>query len=200
MPHFTGEARTQGERVMSGIGGTPVVSDGHAGSTRATTLRDYLRVARRRKWIIAQAVVLVPLVAVALSLHQRTMYRGSAEVLLATQNVANQLNGINDPTLLQDADRRAQTQADLARVPDVARQALTLAGLRRSVDDFLSHSSATAKTNADLLELSGFFALSGAARYCPVRERQASCECTAGGDGGRACANLGRLPSARAQT
>jgi len=139
---------------MSGMGGTSAVSDGHAGSTRATTLRDYLRVARRRKWIIAQAVVLVPLVAVALSLHQRTMYRASAEVLLATQNVANQLNGINDPTLTLDADRRAQTQADLARVPDVARQALTLAGLRRSVDDFLSHSSATAKTNADLLELS----------------------------------------------
>src|SRR5438477_12368900 len=108
---------------MSGDAGV-----GAAASARATTLRDYLRVARRRKWSIAQAVVLVPLVAVALSLHQRTMYRASAEVLLATQNVANQLNGINDPTLMQDADRRAQTQADLARVPDVARHALTLAG------------------------------------------------------------------------
>ncbi|TML50082.1 MAG: hypothetical protein E6G21_10135 [Actinobacteria bacterium] len=121
---------------MSGMGGTSAVSDGHAGSTRATTLRDYLRVARRRKWIIAQAVVLVPLVAVALSLHQRTMYRGSAEVLLATQNVANQLNGINDPTLTLDAGRLAQTQADLARVPAVAQLALVNARLDRSVKRF----------------------------------------------------------------
>ncbi len=127
---------------------------GNAEQPRTTTLRDYLRVARRRKWIIAQAIVLVPLVAVGLSLHQRKMYRASAEVLLATPNVANQLNGITDPTLSQDAARLAQTQADLARVPGVARETLSLAGVKRSVDDFLSHSSATPKTNADLLDLS----------------------------------------------
>src|SRR5712692_492933 len=127
---------------------------GNAEQPRTTTLRDYLRVARRRKWIIAQAIVLVPLVAVGLSLHQRKIYRASAEVLLATPNVANQLNGITDPTLSQDAARLAQTQADLARVPGVARETLSLAGLKRSVDDFLSHSSATPKTNADLLDLS----------------------------------------------
>ena len=130
------------------------MSDGNAGLRHATTLRDYLRVANRRKWIIAQAIVLLPLVAVGLSLHQRKMYRANAEVLLATQNVANQLNGINDPTLSQDADRRAQTQADLARVPGVASKTLRLAGIKRSVDDFLKHSSATAETNADLLDLS----------------------------------------------
>jgi Mrp family chromosome partitioning ATPase len=130
------------------------MSDGNAGLRQATTLRDYLRVAKRRKWIIAQAIVLLPLVAVGLSLHQKKMYRATAEVLLATQNVANQLNGINDPTLSQDADRHAQTQADLARVPAVARETLRLAHLNRSLDDFLKHSGATAKTNADLLELS----------------------------------------------
>jgi succinoglycan biosynthesis transport protein ExoP len=130
------------------------VSDGDAGQKHATTLRDYLRVVRRRKWIILQAVVLVPLVAVGLSLRQPELYRASSEVLLATQNVANQLNGIPDQTISPDADRYAQTQANLARVPAVAREALRRAGLRRSVDDFLSHSTATAKTNADLLELS----------------------------------------------
>jgi polysaccharide biosynthesis transport protein len=130
------------------------MSDGNAGLRHATTLRDYLRVANRRKWVIVQAIVLLPLVAVGLSLHQQKMYRASAEVLLATQNVANQLNGINDPTLSQDADRHAQTQADLARVPAVAGETLRLAGLKRSVENFLNHSSASAKTNADLLELS----------------------------------------------
>src|SRR5438105_12989910 len=110
------------------------MSDGNAGLRHATTLRDYLRVANRRKWIIAQAIVLLPLVAVGLSLHHPKLYRASAEGLLATQNVANQLNGINDLTLSQDADRDPQTQAELARVPDVGRSTLQRAGLVRSVD------------------------------------------------------------------
>jgi tyrosine-protein kinase len=120
---------------------------------RETTLRDYLNVLRRRKWIVLQAVVIVPVAAVAFSLHQRSMYRASAEVLLPTQNVIGQLNGTTDPSAYQSPDRRAQTQADLARVPDVARDALHRASLNRTVGDFLTHSSATAKTNADLLEL-----------------------------------------------
>src|SRR4029450_11792212 len=136
----------RGLQEPRGLGGA--VSDGGAGQRHAMTLRDYLRVVRRRKWIIVQAVGLVRLVAVALSLRQREMYRASAEVLLATQKVANQLNGIPDQTISQDADRHAQTQADLARVPAVPRETLRRAGLQRPVDVFPSHSSATAKTTA----------------------------------------------------
>jgi uncharacterized protein involved in exopolysaccharide biosynthesis len=117
-----------------------------------TTLRDYLRVVRRRKWIILQAVVLVPLAAVAFSLQQQKLYRANADVLLVQQNLGTQLNGITDPTLYQQPDRKAQTQADLARSPDVARRALQAAGLGgRSTQDLLSHSSVAAKQNADLL-------------------------------------------------
>jgi Mrp family chromosome partitioning ATPase len=122
---------------------------------QGATLRDYLRVVRRRKWIILQAVVLVPAAAVAFSLHQQKLYRASADVLLNQQNLGTQLNGITDPTVYQQADRKAQTQADLARGPDVARQALVAAGFRgRSTEDLLSHSSVTAKQNADLLHFS----------------------------------------------
>ena len=124
------------------------------GETTGSSLRDYLRVVRRRKWIIAQAVLLVPATAVAFSLHQTKLYRATAQVLLVQQQLANQLNGITDPSVYQQADRRAQTQADLARVPAVARIALERARLSRTVDRFLRQSSATAKTNADLLELS----------------------------------------------
>ena len=78
-------------------------------SGRGTTLRDYLRVLRRRKWIILQAVVIVPAVAVALSLRQQAMYRATSEVLLPTQSGLNTINGTNDPTASQSPDRRAQT-------------------------------------------------------------------------------------------
>ena len=119
------------------------------------TLRDYLRVVRRRKWVILQTVVLVPAAAVAFSLHQPKLYRAGADILLAQQNLATQLNGITDPTVYQQADRKAQTQADLARAPEVARQALVAAGLgRRSTQDFLAHSTVAAKQNADLLHFS----------------------------------------------
>ena len=119
------------------------------------TLRDYVRVVRRRKWIILQAVLLLPIAAVVFSLQQQKLYRAGADVLLVQQNLATQLNGITDPTVYQQADRRAQTQADLARGPEIARQALRSAGLDdRSPQDLLSHSSVTAKQNADLLRFS----------------------------------------------
>jgi Mrp family chromosome partitioning ATPase len=124
-------------------------------ATQHSSLRDYLTTIRRRKWVIAQAVVLVPAAAVALSLHQQKLYRAHAEVLLSQQNLATQLNGLTDPAQYQQADRVAQTQADLARVPAVARQTLAAVGLRdRSPQEFLADSSATATQNANLLDLS----------------------------------------------
>src|SRR3954452_23522714 len=96
---------------------------GHGEQT--TTLRDYLRVVRRRKWIILQAVVLVPAVAIGLSLRQEKVYKATSEVLLVQQNPADQFNG--NTRASAQPDRQAQTQADLARVTQVARQALQLA-------------------------------------------------------------------------
>ena len=130
------------------------MSEGDARGGHGASLRDYLRVVRRRKWIILQAVLLVPAVAVGLSLRQEKVYKATSQVLLVQQNPANQFgNGINQSGA-QPPDRQAQTQADLARVPQVAQKTLGLAGLNRPVDQFLGHSSAAAKTNSDLLELS----------------------------------------------
>jgi uncharacterized protein involved in exopolysaccharide biosynthesis len=53
------------------------------------TLRDYLAVVRRRKWVILLAVLATPLAAVALAMRQEPMYAASAEVLLSRQNLAN---------------------------------------------------------------------------------------------------------------
>jgi succinoglycan biosynthesis transport protein ExoP len=122
-------------------------------TTQESSLRDYLTTIRRRKWVIAQAVLLLPAAAIAFSLHQQTLFRAHAEVLLSQQNLANQLNGITDPAQFQQPDRVAQTQADLARVPEVARRTLVAAGISdRTPDEFLSESSVTAKANANLLD------------------------------------------------
>src|SRR5256885_8263326 len=87
---------------------------GHA--AQGTSLRDYLRVVRRRKWIILQAVILVPAVAVGLSLRQEKGYKATSQVLLVQQNPANQFNN-GSQVPVTPPDRPAQTQAELVRLP-----------------------------------------------------------------------------------
>jgi succinoglycan biosynthesis transport protein ExoP len=98
---------------------------------RPSTLRDYLDILWRRKWIILQAVIIVPAVALLWASRQPAVYQASASVLVNTQNVAANLSGISDPSQM-DATRVLQTQVELARVPEVARRAVKSAG----VDDW----------------------------------------------------------------
>jgi succinoglycan biosynthesis transport protein ExoP len=119
-------------------------------TAHVSTLGDYLQVARRRKWIIVQAVVLVPLAALAFSINQPAQYQGSAQVLLAQQDLANQLTGT--PTYSNaPADRVAQTQASIARIPAVAQSAIDATHIHMSAAQFLGSSSVTPTTNSDLL-------------------------------------------------
>jgi tyrosine-protein kinase len=98
---------------------------------------------------------LVPATAFFLSLRQADLYRSSAEVYLNKQNIASAVTGIPDTTLLVDEERAAETQANLAAVPDVARRALRLAGVSDlTPDEFLARASARAKGNSDLLVFS----------------------------------------------
>lgn len=121
------------------------------GSGHGATLRDYLRVLRRRKWLIAQAVVLVPLAAVLFSLQQTVLYEASAEVLLSRQNLAATLTNTQDPLASQQAERVAQTQADLARTPTVAARVLETARAPGTSEQFLEASTVRPKSDSDLL-------------------------------------------------
>ncbi len=132
----------------------PVVLTSHHEGESASTLRDYLLVARRRRWIILQAVVLVPAAAIVFSLTQQKLYTASSEVFLSRQNLGAALTGTPDPVALQQADRLAQTQALLARVPEVARRVLEKQGAGgMTPEGFLAASSVSARQNADLLKL-----------------------------------------------
>src|SRR3954447_3263146 len=119
-----------------------------------STLRDYLHVVRRRKWVILQAAIVVPVAALAFSLHQQPRYQASAQVLLSQQDLGNQLTGTQDTSVYTPADRRAQTQADLARVPAVAQRAARAAHVAMSADALLAASTVTVGTNADMLNFS----------------------------------------------
>lgn len=60
---------------------------------------------------------------VLVSLRQKRLYQASAQVLIS-RNLANVSTARPTSPALQQADRVAQTQAELARVPAVAKRAL----------------------------------------------------------------------------
>jgi Mrp family chromosome partitioning ATPase/capsular polysaccharide biosynthesis protein len=119
----------------------------------AATLRDYLHVVQRRKWVILIAAVLVPVSAVALSIRQKPVYQASASVFLANQDFASALAGVPAPNSIGAgvSGTGTQTQAVLARVPAVAWRVVTALHLPISTAGFLAQSSVSSAANADIL-------------------------------------------------
>jgi Mrp family chromosome partitioning ATPase/capsular polysaccharide biosynthesis protein len=119
------------------------------GSSEEVSLRDYLQVARRRKWIIVAAVVITALAAFGVSSREAAKYQASARVLLSSQNLSAELTGTQAPS---PADtNELQTQAALARVPAVASRAIATLHLAMSPAEFLAETSASASGTSNLL-------------------------------------------------
>jgi capsular exopolysaccharide synthesis family protein len=119
----------------------------------SATLRDYLRILARHKWVIVLCALLVPAAAVLLTLRQTPLYEASAEVLLSRQNLLATLTGTQDPQAFQQAERVAETQAQLAQVPDVAARTLeAVEGSGLTVEELLESSVVEAERGADLLD------------------------------------------------
>ena len=73
------------------------------------SLRDYLQILRRRKWIVILVTIAVPAAALAYSLRQSASYSADADVLLSRQDIASALSGTANATGPQDATRDAET-------------------------------------------------------------------------------------------
>jgi Mrp family chromosome partitioning ATPase/capsular polysaccharide biosynthesis protein len=118
-----------------------------AGETsRVPTLRGYVRVCRRRKWIIVAAALLPTIAAVLLSLGHEHRYRGEAKVLIGIGQAPLGANQRVEP------ERLSTTSADLAEAPAVAQRTLAAAGVRdRTPADFLDQAKVVANPDDDLL-------------------------------------------------
>jgi capsular exopolysaccharide synthesis family protein len=117
-----------------------------------SSLLDYLEVVRRRKWVLVQALVVVPLAAVLISLHQSALYSATASDLFNGQSVAASLSGSTDPNAGQDPARLLQTQANIATSPIVAALAVKTAHVTESPLAFLKQCAVTAHTDANVLD------------------------------------------------
>jgi Mrp family chromosome partitioning ATPase/capsular polysaccharide biosynthesis protein len=119
------------------------------GDLETSTLRHYLGVLWRRRWLLLAPLLLLPAVEYPLSKRQPAVFETSAQVLLNHQDqVATSLVGVQTPS--EDAARYAQTQVLVAATPTLARRVLAAAGLPgRSPQSLLDSSSLS--TNADVL-------------------------------------------------
>jgi len=116
----------------------------------ASTLREYLAVLRRRKWIALSAIVTVPVVAVVLSMLQSPKYSASADVLVS-QSLANVLSGVQGVSISTDPQRIIDTQTSVAASPAVAAAVVKASKLDLTPGQFLGMSSVSAKTDQDIL-------------------------------------------------
>ena len=94
------------------------------------TIAEYTSILRRRRWIVVIAILVAFGVFLGHELTKPDRYQASADVLLNDQTAAS-LVGLAQPVSSEAADRFAETQKALARVPELARrtlQALNLTG------------------------------------------------------------------------
>lgn len=117
-----------------------------------STIRDYVWLLGRRKWIVLATVVLLPALAVVFAVRQPALYQSSAKVLLKQGNLAATLSGIQDNSYYLDPSRVAQTQIELASTPAVAARVLEAVGItNRDPNGLLGSLSITPEPNADIL-------------------------------------------------
>src|SRR5512132_3901477 len=114
-------------------------------------LRRYLEIVRKHLPIAIAAMVIVPLAAFLFSVLQEPAYQATSEVLLSGENIPANLTGIpnsnGDPLTSQNVERYVQTQAGLARAPEIAERTLEAADRQDlSIDALLATSSVAPKT------------------------------------------------------
>lgn len=128
-------------------------TDAPHGSESPSALRFYLGVLRRRRTAALLGGLIPIALAIAATLHETSLYQGSAQVAINRQNLANALTGTPDPTSqANDFLRVVQTQADIARSPVIAAAVVRqFPQARLTAQGFLSHSVATPLRDADLI-------------------------------------------------
>lgn len=116
-----------------------------------TPFRTYLNVLLRRKWTFLLVLLVVPAAAVLYSMQGDAKYMGSSQVLLSDRDFAGGLTGAG--TLPLDLSRVVDTQARIARTPELAQRVLRSAGLgTRPPRELLGSSTVVPLGDTNVLE------------------------------------------------
>ena len=116
------------------------------------SIRDYVALLRRRKWIVVACVVVAPVCAYAFADRQPPVYQATASVATKEGNLAATVAGVQDLSFYADPNRLAQTQIALAETPGVASAVLKRAGIKdMSPTALLGSTVIVADQSADIL-------------------------------------------------
>jgi len=116
-------------------------------------LRDYLNVIRARKWTIVQAVVIVTLVAIVVSVVQPPVYEGEAKVLISEKDTGAALFGSVLPELSSQPERGLQTQVQLMQLRPLAEETIRQLGLEMTPDRLLERVRVTAVGQTNIVTI-----------------------------------------------
>lgn len=116
-------------------------------------LRDYLHVVRARMWVIIQAVVIVTVTAVVVSLLQSPVYEGQAKVLISGQDTGSAILGTAISELSSQPERGLQTQVQLMQLRPLAENTIRTLGLKQTPDELLAQLEITAVGQTNIVEI-----------------------------------------------
>jgi capsular exopolysaccharide synthesis family protein len=123
-----------------------------SGDSGGTPLQVVVQVLRRRILVVALCALLVPGVALALSLREQKRYTASASVLFRTPQLDATLFGASPRSSSVDPLRGAATDVGLASLPAVAQRTASLLGLSNA-GIVSGDVSVSAAGNSDLISI-----------------------------------------------
>jgi capsular exopolysaccharide synthesis family protein len=112
-------------------------------------LEQALRIVRRRKWIVLQALIAVPLMALALSVRQEKQYTATATLLFRETPAV-----LEESSVLRDPTREAATNGELVALPEVAAKASEEVKNGITAGEFLESVEVTPSTSAETATVS----------------------------------------------
>jgi polysaccharide biosynthesis transport protein len=121
-------------------------------ASSAASLQRFIRVVRRRFWLIALCMVLVPASVVAYSLAQEKQYRATASLLFGHSDLTALLSGEPAAPRSSQDERAAATNASLAALDVVAARTARRVGLQAG--DVAARIDVEPVASADLLRIS----------------------------------------------
>ncbi len=117
-------------------------------------LQDYLKIVKRRKWVIIEAFVVVLVAAVVASLFQTRIYESTATLLVRERDLGSTLFGQIMPELSMQPERSLQTQLDLVKLRPIAETTIEELNLKITPDQLLQKVTVDARPQSNLLTIS----------------------------------------------
>jgi hypothetical protein len=119
--------------------------------TESSSLADYVSVLRRGKWLILQALILVPALALLLSLRQAATYEATTQVTIERQGISDGVTSPSQPLSSDQLTQLLRQESALARSADVASRVARTTGGRVSTAEALAQTSVQPDAGTGLL-------------------------------------------------